>query len=131
LAEKAGIPGALFAVLPMRDAAAFGNEVTTNPTIAKITFTGSTGVGRKLMEQGAGQIKRFGLELGGNAPFIVFDDADLDVAVEGAIAAKFRNSGQTCVCAKRIYGQSGIHDTFCDTLAERMARPRDAPGMEP
>ena len=131
LAEQAGLPTEIFAVLPMTDAPTFGDEVTRNAKIAKITFTGSTAVGRKLMGQGAGQIKRFGLELGGNAPFIVFDDADLHAAVEGAIAAKFRNSGQTCVCANRIYVQSGIHDTFCDALAERMTLLRVGPGMEP
>jgi len=131
LAEQAGIPGEVFAVLPMTNAAAFGDEVTGNAKVAKITFTGSTAVGRKLMGQGAGQIKRFGLELGGNAPFIVFDDADLDAAVDGAIVAKFRNAGQTCVCANRIYVQSGIHDAFRDALATRIAQLRVGSGMNP
>ncbi len=118
LAEQAGIPVELFCVLPMTDAPAFGDEVTSNPYVAKITFTGSTEVGRRLMEQGARQIKKFGLELGGNAPLIVFDDADLGKAIEGTIAAKFRNAGQTCVCANRIYVQSGIHDRFVQSLSD-------------
>jgi succinate-semialdehyde dehydrogenase/glutarate-semialdehyde dehydrogenase len=94
-----------------------GAELCANPKVAKITFTGSTRVGRLLMKQGADTIKKLSLELGGNAPFIVFDDADLDAAVEGAMIAKFRNNGQTCVCANRIYVQAGIYDAFAEKLA--------------
>ncbi|MAN75829.1 MAG: succinate-semialdehyde dehydrogenase (NADP(+)) [Rhizobiales bacterium] len=131
LAEQAGIPVELFCVLPMTDAPAFGDEVTSNPYVAKITFTGSTEVGRRLMEQGARQIKRFGLELGGNAPLIVFDDADLEKAIEGTIAAKFRNAGQTCVCANRIYVQSGIHDRFVQALSDRVETLTVGNGADP
>ena len=117
LAERAGVPPGLFSVVTTREGKPVGDEFTSNPAIAKITFTGSTEVGRILMGQGARQIKKLGLELGGNAPFIVFDDADVDAAVEGAIAAKFRNAGQTCVCANRIYVQAGIYDSFVRKLA--------------
>lgn len=130
LAYRAGIPRELFQVMTMQDAPVFGDTVTSHSDIAKITFTGSTPVGRKLMEQGARQIKRFGLELGGNAPFIVFDDADLYAAVEGAVAAKFRNAGQTCVCANRLYIQSGIHDRFVAALVERVQGLKVAPGFD-
>ena len=103
LADRAGIPAGVFNVIPGSDASAVGKELCTNGKVAKITFTGSTRVGGILMEQGASTIKKLSLELGGNAPFIVFDDADIDAAVEGALIAKFRNAGQTCVCANRIY----------------------------
>ncbi|MCK5501952.1 MAG: aldehyde dehydrogenase family protein, partial [Tritonibacter mobilis] len=99
LAERAGVPAGVFNVIPSTDASGVGQELCTNPKVHKITFTGSTRVGRILMEQAAGTIKKMSLELGGNAPFIVFDDADLDQAIEGAMIAKFRNNGQTCVCA--------------------------------
>ena len=120
LAERAGIPAGVFNVIPSTDAAGVGQELCVNPNVRKITFTGSTRVGKLLMEQGAGTIKKMSLELGGNAPFIVFDDADLDAAVEGAMIAKFRNNGQTCVCANRIYVQSGIYDAFAEKLREKV-----------
>jgi succinate-semialdehyde dehydrogenase/glutarate-semialdehyde dehydrogenase len=121
LAERAGVPKGIFNVVPTLDASGFGKEMCENPNVAKITFTGSTRVGKILMAQSAGQIKKLSLELGGNAPFIVFDDADLDAAVEGAIIAKFRNGGQTCVCANRIYIQNGVYDAFAEKLAKRVA----------
>ncbi|WP_028710723.1 NAD-dependent succinate-semialdehyde dehydrogenase [Paracoccus pantotrophus] len=121
LAERAGIPAGVLNIVPGLDAAGMGAELCANPKVAKITFTGSTRVGKILMRQGADTIKKLSLELGGNAPFIVFDDADLDAAVEGAMAAKFRNAGQTCVCANRIYVQAGVHDAFVEKLAARVA----------
>ncbi|WP_417804377.1 NAD-dependent succinate-semialdehyde dehydrogenase [Thalassospira lucentensis] len=120
LAERAGLPGGVFNVIPSSDAEGVGKELCTNPKVRKITFTGSTRVGRILMEQCAPTIKKMSLELGGNAPFIVFEDADLDAAVEGAMIAKFRNNGQTCVCANRIYVQSGIYDAFAEKLKEKV-----------
>lgn len=131
LAERAGLPDGLFSVITTTDSRGFGKELTGNPKVAKITFTGSTEVGRILMRQGADQIKKLGLELGGNAPFIVFDDADLDAAVEGAIAAKYRNAGQTCVCANRLYVQAGVHDEFVEKLVRRVADLKVGNGMEP
>ncbi|WP_341712420.1 NAD-dependent succinate-semialdehyde dehydrogenase [Erythrobacter sp.] len=116
LAEEAGIPAGIFNVVT-GSAAAIGGEMTSNPLVRKLTFTGSTEVGRKLMEQCAPTIKKLSLELGGNAPFIVFDDADLDAAVAGAMASKYRNSGQTCVCTNRIYVQAGVYDAFVEKLA--------------
>ena len=104
------------------DAEAIGKELTSNPLVRAITFTGSTRVGKLLMEQSASTVKKVSLELGGNAPFIVFDDADLDKAVEGAIASKFRNMGQTCVCANRILVQDGVYDAFAAKLADRVSR---------
>jgi succinate-semialdehyde dehydrogenase/glutarate-semialdehyde dehydrogenase len=95
-----------------------GGEMTSNPTVRKLTFTGSTEVGKLLMEQCAGTVKKLSLELGGNAPFIVFDDADIEAAVKGAIASKYRNAGQTCVCANRILVQDGVYDAFTKRLAE-------------
>lgn len=121
LGERAGIPAGVFNVIPSSDAAGIGKELCANPKVAKITFTGSTRVGKILMEQCASTIKKMSLELGGNAPFIVFDDADVDAAVEGAIIAKFRNAGQTCVCANRIYVQAGVYDEFSTKLAEKVA----------
>ena len=120
LGEEAGLPKGLFSVLtgPSRE---IGKVMTDSPIVRKLTFTGSTEVGAKLYEQCAPTIKKLGLELGGNAPFIVFDDADLDAAIEGAVIAKFRNNGQTCVCANRIYVQSGIYDAFAARLAEKVA----------
>lgn len=117
LAERAGIPKGVFNVLPNSDSSAAGKEFCSNRKVRKITFTGSTRVGSILMRQCADDIKKLSLELGGNAPFIVFDDADIDDAVEGAIIAKFRNSGQTCVCANRIYAQSAIYDEFAEKLS--------------
>ncbi|MGR3635726.1 MAG: NAD-dependent succinate-semialdehyde dehydrogenase [Shimia sp.] len=120
LAQEAGLPDGLFSVIT-GDAAIIGGVLTSNPVVRKLTFTGSTGVGAKLYEQCAPTIKKLGLELGGNAPFIVFDDADLDAAVEGAVLSKFRNNGQTCVCANRIYVQSRVYDTFAEKLAAKIA----------
>ena len=111
LAERAGIPAGVFNVLT-GEAKEIGGEMTSNPNVRKITFTGSTEVGRLLMKQSADTIKKLSLELGGNAPFLVFDDADLDEAVEGAIISKYRNAGQTCVCANRLYVQAGVYDAF-------------------
>ncbi|WP_150295148.1 NAD-dependent succinate-semialdehyde dehydrogenase [Sphingobium estronivorans] len=115
LAEQAGLPKGLLNIVT-GSATEIGAEITENPAVRKISFTGSTRVGAKLMAQSAPGIKKLSLELGGNAPFIVFDDADLDAAVEGAIVSKFRNAGQTCVCANRIYVQSGIYDLFVEKL---------------
>jgi succinate-semialdehyde dehydrogenase/glutarate-semialdehyde dehydrogenase len=119
LAERAGVPKGAFSVVTTNDAKPIGEEFCHNPKVAKITFTGSTNVGRWLMREAGGSIKRLSLELGGNAPFIVFDDADLDAAVEGAMASKFRNAGQTCVCANRIYVQENVAQAFAERLAEK------------
>ncbi|PDT03834.1 succinate-semialdehyde dehydrogenase (NADP(+)) [Rhizobium chutanense] len=121
LAEQAGIPAGVFNVIVGTDGPAIGRELCGNEKVRKISFTGSTEVGRILMRQCADQIKKVSLELGGNAPFIVFDDADLDAAVEGAIASKYRNAGQTCVCANRLYIQSNVYDAFAAKLAARVA----------
>ncbi|MDC0739629.1 NAD-dependent succinate-semialdehyde dehydrogenase [Cognatishimia sp. SS12] len=120
LGERAGLPAGLFSVLT-GSASAIGGEMTSSKIVQKLTFTGSTEIGAMLYEQCAPTIKKLGLELGGNAPFIVFDDADVDAAVEGAIIAKFRNNGQTCVCANRIYVQAGIYDAFAEKLAAKVA----------
>ena len=130
LAERAGVPAGIFNVLPSSDSAGVGQELCANPKVAKITFTGSTRVGRILMKQCADTIKKVSLELGGNAPFIVFDDADVDAAVEGALIAKYRNAGQTCVCANRIYVQSGIYDAFAAKLAEKVRGMKIGNGFE-
>ncbi|MBL8561161.1 MAG: NAD-dependent succinate-semialdehyde dehydrogenase [Gemmobacter sp.] len=130
LAERAGLPKGVLSILPSTDAVGLGLEFCENPAVSKISFTGSTNVGRILMRQGAAQIKKLSLELGGNAPFIVFDDADLEAAVQGCIASKFRNAGQTCVCTNRIYAQAGIHDAFAARLAEAVAALRVGPGDE-
>lgn len=122
LAERAGLPAGLFSVVTSTDAAMVGQELCANDKVRKLTFTGSTNVGRILMRQGADQIMKLGLELGGNAPFIVFDDADLDAAVEGAMISKYRNAGQTCVCANRLYVQAGIYDAFAKKLAEKVSQ---------
>ena len=118
LAERAGLPAGLLSVVPGTDASAMGLAMTQHDKLRKISFTGSTKVGRILMRQAADKILRLSLELGGNAPFIVFDDADIDDAVAGAMASKFRNNGQTCVCANRIYVQSGIYDAFAERMAD-------------
>ncbi|KAL8934581.1 MAG: hypothetical protein Q9211_005151 [Gyalolechia sp. 1 TL-2023] len=121
LAHRAGIPnGVVNFVTALENTAEVGSALTSNPTVRKISFTGSTGVGRLLMKQSADTLKKLSFELGGNAPFIVFNDADLDVAVNGAIACKFRSSGQTCVCANRIYVQKGIYDRFASALTEKV-----------
>lgn len=129
LAERAGLPAGLFSVLTSTDAAMVGEEMCANDKVRKLTFTGSTNVGRILMRQGADQIMKLGLELGGNAPFIVFDDADLDAAVEGAMISKYRNAGQTCVCANRLYVQSGIYDAFATKLAEKVGQLKVGDGF--
>ncbi|MEP1613239.1 MAG: NAD-dependent succinate-semialdehyde dehydrogenase [Roseobacter sp.] len=116
LAERAGIPAGVFNVLPSSSASEIGKEFCENPSVRKLTFTGSTEVGRILMKQAADNVMKCSMELGGNAPFIVFDDADLDAAVEGAMLCKFRNNGQTCVCANRIYVQAGVYDAFAQKL---------------
>jgi succinate-semialdehyde dehydrogenase / glutarate-semialdehyde dehydrogenase len=130
LAERAGLPAGLFSVVTSTDAAMVGQELCANDKVRKLTFTGSTNVGRILMRQGADQIMKLGLELGGNAPFIVFDDADLDAAVEGAMISKYRNAGQTCVCANRLYVQSGIYDAFAAKLAEKVSQLKVGDGFE-
>jgi succinate-semialdehyde dehydrogenase/glutarate-semialdehyde dehydrogenase len=117
LAQRAGVPAGVLSVVPGA-ASVVGDELATSPTVRKLTFTGSTEVGRELMAKCAGTVKKVSLELGGNAPLLVFDDADLDAAVDGAIASKFRNSGQTCVCANRLLVQDGIHDAFVERLSE-------------
>ena len=119
LAERAGFPKGVFNVIT-GDAPTIGKEMCASPTVRKVSFTGSTEVGRILMRQSADTIKKLSLELGGNAPFIVFDDADLDAAVDGAIASKYRNAGQTCVCANRIYVQDKVYDSFAAKLAEKV-----------
>jgi succinate-semialdehyde dehydrogenase/glutarate-semialdehyde dehydrogenase len=118
LADRAGLPKGLLSILPAAHGKDIGEELCQNPVVRKITFTGSTEVGRILLRQAADQVKKCSMELGGNAPFIVFDDADLDAAVRGAMMCKFRNAGQTCVCANRIYVQSGVYDAFAAKLAE-------------
>ena len=130
LAEEAGVPAGVFSVLT-GDARAIGGELTANPIVRKLSFTGSTEVGRLLMAQSAPSIKKLSLELGGNAPFIVFDDADLDAAVAGAMASKFRNAGQTCVCANRLYVQAGVYDAFADKLVAAVRALKVGPGTEP
>ena len=120
LAERAGVPDGLFSVLT-GSARAIGGEMTSSKIVRKLTFTGSTEIGALLYAQCAPTIKKLGLELGGNAPFIVFEDADIDAAVEGAMVAKFRNNGQTCVCANRIYVHSDIYDEFAEALANKLA----------
>jgi succinate-semialdehyde dehydrogenase/glutarate-semialdehyde dehydrogenase len=112
-------------------APAIGLELCTNPVVRKVSFTGSTEVGRILLRQCADTVKKLSLELGGNAPFIVFDDADLDAAVEGALASKYRNAGQTCVCANRFYVQDGVYDAFAAKLAEKVSRFKVGAGTEP
>src|SRR5438309_3070641 len=129
LGERAGIPKGVFNVLT-GDSRAIGGELCANPAVRKLSFTGSTETGRTLMKQCADTIKKLSLELGGNAPFIVFDDADLDAAVEGAIASKYRNTGQTCVCTNRFYAQEKIYDEFVRRLAARAAQLKVGSGFE-
>jgi len=128
LAERAGIPKGVFNVVT-GSATAIGGEMTSNPTVRKLTFTGSTEIGKKLIVQCASTVKKLSLELGGNAPFIVFDDADLDAAVQGAIASKYRNTGQTCVCANRLLVQAGVYDEFAKKLAEAVGKLRVGDGL--
>ncbi|EMS5577347.1 NAD-dependent succinate-semialdehyde dehydrogenase [Neisseria gonorrhoeae] len=129
LAYEASVPQDLLPVVSGR-ASEISHEFATNPTVRKISFTGSTEVGAKIFAGSAADIKKLSLELGGNAPFIVFDDADLDKAVEGALASKFRNSGQTCVCTNRVYVQSGIYDVFCRKLSEKAAALKLGDGLD-
>ena len=128
LADRAGIPKGVFNVIT-GSSTAIGAEMTGNPTVRKVTFTGSTEVGKKLMVQCAGTVKKLSLELGGNAPFIVFDDADLDAAVQGAIASKYRNTGQTCVCANRLLVQDGVYGEFSEKLAAAVGKLRVGDGL--
>ncbi|MCL7752083.1 NAD-dependent succinate-semialdehyde dehydrogenase [Guyparkeria hydrothermalis] len=130
LAEKAGVPAGVFNVVT-GSASEIAGEMTANPAVRKISFTGSTEVGSQLMREAAGNVQKLSLELGGNAPFIVFDDADLDAAVEGAIAAKFRNTGQTCVCVNRFYVQDGVYEPFVVRLKARIEGLRLGDGMDP
>jgi succinate-semialdehyde dehydrogenase/glutarate-semialdehyde dehydrogenase len=130
LAERAGVPKGVLNVITGA-AAAIGGELTANPTVRKLSFTGSTEIGKVLMAQCAATVKKISLELGGNAPFIVFDDADLDAAVEGAIASKYRNTGQTCVCANRLLVQAGVYDEFARRLTAAVRTLNAAPGLEP
>ncbi len=129
LAERAGIPPGVFNVVT-GSAGAIGGELTGNPIVRKLTFTGSTEIGKMLMEQCARTVKKVSMELGGNAPFIVFDDADLDTAVEGAMVSKFRNTGQTCVCANRIYVQAGVYDAFAEKLKAAVAAMKVGDGLK-
>jgi succinate-semialdehyde dehydrogenase/glutarate-semialdehyde dehydrogenase len=129
LAERAGVPKGVFSVVT-GDAKAIGGEMTANPTVRKLSFTGSTAVGRLLMEQCAPTIKKLSLELGGNAAFVVFDDADIDAAVEGAIASKYRNAGQTCVCANRLYVQDGVYEQFAQKLVAAVGKLKVGNGVE-
>lgn len=130
LAELAGIPRGVINIVT-GNPQAIGGEMTRNPLVRKLTFTGSTGVGKLLIKQCADTVKRVSMELGGNAPFIVFDDADIDAAVRGAMDSKFRNAGQTCVCANRIYVQDGVYDAFADKLAAAVARLHVGNGTDP
>ncbi|ARC37076.1 NAD-dependent succinate-semialdehyde dehydrogenase [Paracoccus yeei] len=129
LAERAGVPKGLFSIVTSSRSSDIGKEFCENPLIRKLTFTGSTEVGRILLRQAADQVLKCSMELGGNAPFIVFDDADLDAAVEGAMASKFRNNGQTCVCANRIYVQAGVYDAFARKLAAAVDKLRVGDGL--
>ena len=130
LAERAGIPKGVFSIVTSSSASAIGQEFCENEKVRKLTFTGSTEVGRILLRQAADQVMKCSMELGGNAPFIVFDDADLDAAVEGAIMCKFRNNGQTCVCANRIYVQAGVYDAFAAKLQTAVEALKIGDGLE-
>jgi succinate-semialdehyde dehydrogenase / glutarate-semialdehyde dehydrogenase len=131
LGERAGLPKGVFNVITANPPDAVGAELTANPLVRKLSFTGSTEVGRLLMRQCADTVKKISLELGGNAPFIVFNDADLEAAADGAIVSKYRNSGQTCVCANRFLVQEGVYDAFADKLADRVKALKVGNGMEP
>ena len=130
LGERAGIPKGVLNIIT-GDSKAIGAELCANPIVRKLSFTGSTETGRILMKQSADTVKKLSLELGGNAPFIVFDDADLDAAVEGALASKYRNAGQTCVCANRLYVQDSVYDKFAAKLTEKVKAFKVGPGTEP
>ncbi|ECH3815758.1 TPA: NAD-dependent succinate-semialdehyde dehydrogenase [Salmonella enterica] len=131
LAEEAGVPAGVLNIVPGLDAAEIGGMLTRSPVVRKLSFTGSTRIGKLLMAQSAETVKKLSLELGGNAPFIVFDDADLDAAVQGALAAKFRNSGQTCVCANRILVQAGVYDEFAKRLSQAVQALKVGPATDP
>ncbi|MDC7713659.1 NAD-dependent succinate-semialdehyde dehydrogenase [Vogesella sp. LYT5W] len=130
LAAEAGIPPGVINIVT-GDPVAIGGELTGNPLVRKLTFTGSTGVGKLLLRQCADTVKKVSMELGGNAPFIVFDDADIDAAVEGAMVSKYRNTGQTCVCANRLYVQDGVYDAFVAKLSQQVAALQVGNGMQP
>ena len=130
LAERAGIPAGVFNIVVGKSASAIGNELATNPIVRKIGFTGSTPIGKQIMAMAAGTVKKVSLELGGNAPMIIFDDADIDAAVEGTILSKFRNTGQTCVCANRIFVQDGIYDKFSEALAAAVNKMKQGNGFD-
>ncbi|MBT1077166.1 NADP-dependent succinate-semialdehyde dehydrogenase [Geobacter grbiciae] len=129
LSVRAGLPAGVFSVVTGASGA-IGGEMTTNPIVRKLTFTGSTGIGKLLMEQCAGTVKKLALELGGNAPFIVFDDADLDAAVEGALISKYRNTGQTCVCTNRILVQDGVYEAFAEKLVNEVRKLKVGDGLK-
>jgi len=130
LADQAGFPKGVINIITSNKASTIGTEMTRNPKVKKLSFTGSTGVGKILMKQAVDTVKKVSMELGGNAPFIVFDDADIDAAVEGAIASKFRNAGQTCVCTNRIFAQAGIYEEFVSKLAKAVNNLRLGDGLE-
>ncbi|MFW3613905.1 NAD-dependent succinate-semialdehyde dehydrogenase [Billgrantia antri] len=130
LAEEVGFPAGVLNVVTASRPTEIGEVLTTDPRVRKVSFTGSTPVGKKLLAQCAGTVKKASMELGGNAPFIVFDDADLDAAVEGAVASKYRNSGQTCVCTNRLLVQSGVYDAFIEKLAARVAQLKVGNGLD-
>lgn len=130
LAEQAGFPPGVFNVITTGNPAEVGEELTSSPIVRKLSFTGSTEIGKLLMKKCADTVKKVSLELGGNAPFIVFDDADIDAAVEGAIASKYRNAGQTCVCANRLFAQVGIYEEFTRKLSEAVRRQKVGSGLE-
>ena len=130
LGSRAGIPAGVFSVLTGNDTRALGGVLTSHPLVRKVTFTGSTEVGRVLLQQSASTIKKCSMELGGNAPFLVFDDADLEAAVEGVVASKFRNTGQACISANRVLVQTGVYDEFADRLAARVRKLRVGNGLE-
>ena len=129
LARRAGVPDGVLSIVTGK-AGAIGGEMTSNPLVRKVTFTGSTEIGKELMQQSASTVKKISLELGGNAPFIVFDDADIDAAVEGAVASKYRNTGQTCICTNRFLVQSAVHDEFVEKLAKKVAQLKVGSGFE-
>ena len=133
LAERSGLPPGVLNIITgsIESSREIGAAVCENPVVRALSFTGSTAAGVSLAQQAAGTVKKVSLELGGNASFIVFDDADIEEAVQGAVAAKFRNSGQTCVCANRFFVQSGVHDTFVKEFTAKIAQLRVGPGSEP
>lgn len=129
LAERAGVPAGVLSILT-GDVKEIGGVMTSHPIVKKVSFTGSTAVGKLLMQQSASTVKKLSLELGGNAPFIIFDDADLDAAIDGALISKYRNAGQTCVCTNRFLVQEGVYDTFAEKLATAVAELKVGDGME-